>query len=122
MLQVTVPWAEYKSRFTSRFEALVIDWLQEASTSAVAEALALSWDAVDGIRQRAVERGIARREAVSPKNLMVDEISFKRGHKYVTVISDIDTGAVLDVVLDRTKESLEAFPQSLTESAMTLPR
>ena len=49
------------SGFTALFEALVIDWLKEASTSAVARLMGLSWNAIDGIMQRAVKRGLARR-------------------------------------------------------------
>ncbi|MEF8980187.1 helix-turn-helix domain-containing protein, partial [Thiohalorhabdus sp.] len=52
--QVDVPWAEAGSGFTALFEALVIDWLKEASIQAVAKQLGLSWSAVDGILQRAV--------------------------------------------------------------------
>ena len=58
----TVPWAEPNSGFTALFEALVIDWLKEASTSAVARLMGLSWNAIDGIMQRAVKRGLARRK------------------------------------------------------------
>ena len=56
------PWSESKSRFTALFEALVIDWLREANTAAVAQQMGLSWDEVDGIMQRAVQRGLERRE------------------------------------------------------------
>ena len=45
--QVGAPWAENRSRFTMRFEALVIDWLREASIAAVAHQMELSWDEVD---------------------------------------------------------------------------
>ena len=40
----------------------MIDWLKEASTAAVALQMGLSWDEVDGIMQRAVQRGLERRE------------------------------------------------------------
>ena len=48
------------SRFTAGFETLVIDWLQEASVSAVSRLMGVSWNAIDGIMQRAVQRGLAR--------------------------------------------------------------
>lgn len=53
----------YGACFTALFEALVIDWLHEASLAAVARRLQMSWDEVDGIQQRAVVRGLARRPA-----------------------------------------------------------
>ena len=52
VVTTTVPWAEPNSGFTALFEALVIDWLKEASTSAVARLMGLSWNAIDGIMQR----------------------------------------------------------------------
>ncbi|MEE9357577.1 transposase family protein [Candidatus Vondammii sp. HM_W22] len=46
---VSVPWAEPGSGFTAMFEALVIDWLKEASISAVSRLMELSWNAIGGI-------------------------------------------------------------------------
>ena len=62
---IRVPWAEPKSRYTADFETHAIDWLLEASTAAVARQLRLSWNALDGIRRRAVTRGLARRAGLS---------------------------------------------------------
>lgn len=76
--QVKVPWAEPGSGFTALFEATVIYWLKQASTKAVADALDLSWNAVDGIMQRAVRRGLARRAELAPTHLSVDETSFQK--------------------------------------------
>lgn len=61
--QVKVPGALPGSRFTAMLEALVIGWLKESSTSAVARLLAMSWDEVDGVMSRAVARGLARRKS-----------------------------------------------------------
>lgn len=51
VLQVHVPWAEPGSGFTALMEALIIDWLKEASIQAVARLLRLSWDQIDGVMQ-----------------------------------------------------------------------
>lgn len=115
VLTIDVPWAESGSGFTALFEALVIDWLQEASLKAVAEQLALSWGAVDRIMQRAVQRGLARREDLRPVNLSVDETSFQKRHEYVTVVTDQDHRRVLYVADDRSTESLDGFYQSLPD-------
>ncbi len=63
---VSVSWAKPGSGFTAMFEALVIDWLKEASISAVSRLMGLSWNAIDRIMQRAVKRGLARRTEISP--------------------------------------------------------
>ena len=105
---VAAPWSERGSRFTALFEAVVIDWLKEASTAAVALRMGLSWDEVDGITQRSVQRGLERREVQAPQRIGVDETSLQKRHEYVTVINDLD-GHVLHVADGRGKESLEEF-------------
>jgi len=113
IVQMRVPWAEPGSSFTALFEALVIDWLLAASTSVVAKYLRLSWNAVDGIMQRAVRRGLDRRTITPSEHLSIDETSFQRRHEYVTVVTDQTTGHVLHVADDRTKESLDGFFEAL---------
>jgi transposase len=111
---VRVPWAEPLSRFTLLFEGLVIAWLGEASQSAVAEQFGLSWDEVHGIMDRAVKRGLARREAEPIRHLGVDEKSFKKRHHYATIVNDLDRGRVLYVAKDRESASLDGFWKTLT--------
>lgn len=115
VVTVKVPWAEPGSGFTALFEALVIDWLKEASTLAVSRQMKLSWNAIDGIMQRAVKRGLKRREVHAPKQIGVDETSFRKRHDYVTVVSDKTSAKVLHVADDRTKESLSGYYEGLTD-------
>ena len=75
---ILVPWAEPGSPFTALFEALVIDWLREANIQAVARLMDLTWDQVDGVMQRAVRRGLARRTLQAPRRAGVDETSDQR--------------------------------------------
>jgi transposase len=112
--QVRVPWGEPGSRFTALFEALVIDWLKEASIAAVARLIGLTWDEVDGIMQRAVTRGLARRKPRALRGICVDETSFQKRHEYVTVVTDLDGSDVLHVADDRRKGSLDEFYETLT--------
>lgn len=114
--QLTVPWGEPGSQFTALFEALAIDWLKQASVSAVAKHLRISWDEADGILARAVRRGLARRDVVAPRYVGIDETAFQKRHEYVTVVSDLERGIVLDVADDRRIESLDAFWQKLSPS------
>jgi len=116
VVTVFVPWAEPGSGFTAMFEALVIDWLKEASISAVSRLMGLSWNAIDGIMQRAVKRGLSRRKALSVTQIGVDETAFKKRHDYVTIVSDQQTGTVLHVGSDRKKGTLKAWYESLTQA------
>lgn len=117
--QIRVPWAEDGSRFTSLFEALAIDWMKQASIKAVAERLHLSWDEAAGIQERAVGRGLARRKAEPVRYLGIDETSFQRRHRYVTVVSDLENSRVLFVAEDRKRESLDRFWEEMTDEQLS---
>lgn len=113
---VKVPWAEAGSRFTAWFERLAIDVLKECSTSSACDILRISWDQADGIKQRAIDRGMARRTPVPLKRLCVDEKSVGWGHQYVTIVScaDGDTARVVAIEDDREENSLNRFWRTLT--------
>jgi len=91
------------------FEGVVIGWLLEASMSAVAEQLELTWDQVAGIQARAVARGLARRDLEPPSRIGIDETAYQKRHEYVTVVTDLLEDCVVYVADDRRKESLEGF-------------
>jgi transposase len=111
---VRLPWAEPHSRFTLLFERLAIDWLLAASQQAVADRLRLSWDEVHGIMDRAVKRGLARRESEELPHLGVDEKAFRKGHRYATVVNDLYRHRVLYVAEGRKQSSLDGFWKTLT--------
>jgi transposase len=111
---VKLPWAEPNSRFTALFEALAISWLQQASQKAVAKQLHLSWDEIHLILDRAVRRGLERRQAGPVYRLGVDEKAFQKGHRYFTLVNDLDRCRVLYVAEDREEKSLDGFWSTLT--------
>ena len=101
-----VSWAEPKSRFTALFEQFAIDVLLETSIVGAAKILRLSWDEAHHLMKRAVERGMARRPHVVPKQLGVDEKAIAKGQRYVTVLTDLEKGHVVEMAEGRTKDSL----------------
>lgn len=112
---VALPWAEAGARFTALFEALAIDWLRAASQKAVAELLDLSWDEIHGIMERAVKRGLKRRQSEPLPHLGVDEKAFRKGHQYLTLVNDLSRSRVLYVAEERQQSSLDGFWGTLTE-------
>jgi transposase len=116
--QIKVPWAEPGSSFTALFEALAIDWLQAASITAVAKHLRITWDEVDGIMDRAVNRGLLRDRHKLPARLGVDEKCVGRGHDYLTIVSDLDTPRVVFVEEGRKRETIDKFYDGYTKAAL----
>jgi hypothetical protein len=112
---VRLPWSEPNSRFTALFEGIAIGWLKVASQNAVAEQMGLSWDEVHAIQERAVARGLARRQQEVMAHLGVGEKSFTRGHRYFTLVNDLEGGRVLFVGEGRTEASLDGFWATLSE-------
>ena len=105
---ILVPWADAHSRFTLLFERFAIEVLLAATSVTQAQSLLhLSWDAVQRIKERAVERGLSRRKEETITYVGIDEKSFLKGHQYASLMTDLDRGRVLDVVKDRTKESAD---------------
>jgi len=108
---VQVPWAEGSSRFTLYFERFAIDVLQACAASKAGELLKISWDEADGIKQRAVRRGLARREVVDLEYVCIDEKAVGRGHDYVTIVTGVVVGKprVLYVGNGKGEEGLNGF-------------
>lgn len=113
--RVEVPWAEPGSRFSMAFEERVIqsiDLCQTVEGSRIM--LRISWDEARGIMERAVARGLARRRALEVEYLGVDEKAIRRGHRYVTVLTDLAGRRILEVTAGRTKASLVDALKTLT--------
>src|SRR6266849_3607310 len=64
--------------------------------------------------ERAVKRGLARRQAEELPQLGVDEKAFRKGHKYVTLVNDLKRNRVLYVAEDREQSSLDGFWSTIT--------
>jgi transposase len=106
--------AEPKARFTALFERLAIDVLRETSVTGATKILRISWDEAHHIIERAVERGLARKGELGGSRLGVDEKSAAKGHRYMTLVTNLETGTVEYVGHERTTESLNAYFVKLT--------
>lgn len=117
--QARVPWAEPRSRFTMLFERLAIDVLTNMDIKNGARLLGLTWDEAHGIMDRAVARGLARRELEPPRLLGVDEKAIAKRHQYGTLLNDLTRGCVLEVAKERRKESLKECFDSLGKGGLS---
>ena len=117
---VAVPWAEKYGRFSRLFERLAIDVMQECSISGACHLLRISWDEADGIKQRAVKRGLERKTPVVMPRLCVDEKGMGHGHSYLTIVARAEARrtTVEYVGEGRQQSSLDAFWEGLTAAQL----
>jgi transposase len=90
-----VPWAETGSAFTRDFEDLVSFFAQQTNQTVVSRVMHIAWPTVGNIIRRAVGRHgtpLARRRLV---RIGIDEISYRRHHKYLTLVADHDSGHIV---------------------------
>lgn len=112
---VKVPWSEPYSRFTLLFVRFAIDVIKACgNVSDAAELLKLSWDEIHLIQKKAVERGLRRRKDQKIKYLGLDEKAFRRGHKYASVLNDLQRTRVFEVVEGKSREVVDGLLSGLS--------
>jgi len=112
-----VSWAKHDSDYTYDFEMAVTWMTLHATASDVAEYFRIKWHTVGSISQRVQKR----LEEAEPnrfddlEQIGIDETSYKKGHKYMTVIVNHRTGALIWAHKGHGKEILTEFFKELTE-------
>jgi transposase len=118
VVQVLVPWAAPRSRFTLLFERLAIDVLSQCDVTGATKILRISWDEGWGIMTRAVKRGRHRKAPKVVRQIGIDEKAAAKGHKYLTLVCDLDEGTVEHIAEDRKTESLNGYYQGLSKEQL----
>ena len=110
-----VPWARHGSKHTRNFEDTAVWMSLHLSRKAVAEYLRISWDTVGPMISR-VEKEIRAGENRFDGlvRIGIDETSYKKGHKYITVVINHETNSVIWAAKGFGKEVLESFFEELT--------
>lgn len=106
-----VPWAEGKSTMTVEYQWFLARWAKRMSWKEVAEAFRVSWDRVYEAVKQAVSWGLSHRSLDDIEAIGVDEVQWKRGHQYQTVVYQLDEGCkrLLWIGPDRTAKTLLRF-------------
>ena len=106
-----VPWAEGKSRLTTEYKWFLASWAKRMSWKEVSECFRVSWDHVYNSVKYAVSWGFTHRDLTGIESIGIDEVQWKRGHKYQTLVYQIDEGCkrLLWIGPDRTAKTLLRF-------------
>jgi transposase len=111
-----VPWARHDAGFTRAFEDQVAWLAVRTNKTAVAELMRIAWRTVGWICERVMaEQRAARDLFAGLKRIGVDEISIRKGQRYLTVVVDHDTGGLVWAAAGRDKATVEKFLDLLGE-------
>jgi transposase len=109
-----VPWARAGARHSRAFDQLVACLAQQMAKTPLAELLRISWATVGRIIARTVEDAVSERRLDGLRRIGIDEVSFRRGHRYLTLVVDHDCGRIVWASEGaRAKESLDGFLEAL---------
>jgi transposase len=112
-----VPWADGKNQQTNSYRLFLSTWAKRLSWKEVAAIFGTSWDSVYRAICWVVSYGVVKRDLHSITSIGIDEIQYRRGHKYLTLVYQLEEGVkrLLYVAKDRTEESLKGFFVLLSE-------
>lgn len=116
VLTEAVPWADPESKFTRDFEDLVAWLTREMSQSAVSRLVHIAWPTVGNIVQRVARRYLDRGRLDRLFHIGIDEVSYRKGHKYLTVVADHQAGTAVWAGEGRSQKALGAFFDELGPS------
>lgn len=119
-----VPWAEGKHTCCNAYRLFLARWARRLSWTEVSRIFGTTWNVVYRSIRWVVDFGLAQRNLDDITSIGVDEVSIWKGHKYLTVVYQIDAGArrLLWVGRERTEETLRGFFRMLGQKRSGLIR
>ena len=114
--QVKVPFADPRRSYTSAFERYALELSRRMTIRDVAMHLDVSWDVIKDIQKRDLGRRYAKPKLKHLRRIAIDEIAVAKGHRYLTVVLDLDSGAVVFVGDGKGADALKPFWKRLRPS------
>lgn len=111
-----VPWARAGSRFTRAFEDTCVYLAKAAPKTTVAALMRVDWATVGRMIERVVTEHAAARAGDGLDGLTrigIDEVAYRKGHRYLMCVTDHDTGRLVWAAPGRSQATLEAFYAAL---------
>lgn len=100
---------------TKRFEEYVAMLCQKMSITDVASLCKINWKSVKNIDKKALKKLIIPSSKLNPEGIGVDEVAYKKGHNYLTIVRDIDLKKVIWIGIGRKEETLDGFFKEIGE-------
>lgn len=110
-----VPWAEHAVGFTRDFEDFVAFLAQRMDKTSITKLMGIGWETVGRIIQRVVARHECGDRLEGLTRISIDELSYRRHHQYVTVVTNLDNGGVVWVAPGKSSATVRQFFDELGE-------
>jgi transposase len=114
--QVKVPFADPRRSYTKSFERYVLELSRSMTIRDVAHHLNAGWDLIKDIQKRDLSRRYAKPKLKHLRYIAIDEIAVAKGHRYLTVVMDLESGAVVFVGDGKGADALKPFWKRLRPS------
>jgi transposase len=114
--QVEVPFADPRRSYTKSFERYALELSRSMTILDVARHLDVGWDTIKDIQKRDLSRRYAKPKLKHLRAVAIDEIAVASGHRYLTVVMDLDSGAVVFVGDGKGGDALKPFWKRLRPS------
>lgn len=114
--RVDVPFARPRCSTTKAFERYALELCQSMTIQDVADHLGVSWDLVKGIHKRYLQKRFAKPKLGDLTYIAIDEVCIGRPRKFLTIVLDLLTGAVVFVGDGKGREALKPFWKRLKAS------
>jgi transposase len=116
----TLPFMHGKHRYVRSFALIVLDLLKFGTIRSVSEFLGVGWDLVKEIHKERLALLYRSIPLHTVKYVGIDEFSLRKGHEYMTVFTDIETGRILHAVEGKAKEDIRPFLEKLSRRGKKL--
>jgi transposase len=107
--QEHISFAEEKKCYTRSLKRYILELSRIGTIQDVANHLKVSWDLVKEIQKEYLQKHYSSPNLEGVKYIAIDEFAVKKGHKYMTVVVDLDTGIIIYVGEGKGAEALEPF-------------
>lgn len=114
--QAAIRFAEPRRTYTKSFERYVLELSRHTTIKDAAAHLNVSWDVVKDIQKRHLHRKFSKPKLKHLRQIAIDEISTGKGHRYVTIVLDLESGAVVHVGKGKGGDALTPFWKRLRAS------
>ena len=114
--QEKLEFADPKKTYTRSFERYVLELSKLMTIQDVAQHLGMSWETVKDIQKRYLNKHFRKPKLKHLKQLAIDEISVGKRHKYLTIVLDLLSGAVVFIGNGKGSNSLQPFWKKLNVS------